>query len=288
MNKLLAADLLANGVEVPASKRRDFGTVLPTHPRLAPARAVTVLESSESFQIRKKSPRRYNGFKFNMKKATKTTARKASIPEHELQHISPGLRSLIVPVNSLQQDPRNARNHSSRSIEEITRSMTHFTQLKPIVVRAGTNIVVAGNGTLAAFEAMGWKYIAANVVELTEQQAAAYAIADNRTAELSDWNNERLQEILNELAADEDGYQLADLGFQEGELDDLIGSAAGVAHSHTVKPVDEDAEQSKAGGESNQKWELIVHCTNEDNMRDLLDELGHRGYKATALIGKRK
>lgn len=53
--------------------------------------------------------------------------------EPDLTHISPGLRHLAVPVDSLSEDPSNARVHSTRNIDVIMGSLRKFGQVKPIV-----------------------------------------------------------------------------------------------------------------------------------------------------------
>ena len=90
-----------------------------------------------------------------------------------------------VPLSELVMDPSNVRKHSGRNIEAIKGSLAKFGQQKPIVV--GSNgVVVAGNGTLAAARELGWADIAVQRTELQGADATAYAIADNRTADLAD------------------------------------------------------------------------------------------------------
>src|SRR3972149_2350272 len=101
--------------------------------------------------------------------------------------IAPALKSLAVPIASLNLDPANVRLHNKRNIESIKSSLVKFGQQKPIVVQKQGMIVRAGNGTLAAARELGWAEIAANVVEMDDLTATAFSIADNRTAELAEW-----------------------------------------------------------------------------------------------------
>ena len=109
------------------------------------------------------------------------------------EKISPALIHLAVPIESLAYDPDNARLHPQRSIEVIADSLRTFGQKKSIVVRQETMTVVAGNGTLEAARSLGWLRIAANVESMTDAEAIAYGLADNRTAEESTWNYEVVQ-----------------------------------------------------------------------------------------------
>jgi hypothetical protein len=70
----------------------------------------------------------------------------------------PALKVETFPLSSLELDPRNARRHPERNLESIKRSLKRFGQQKPIVVD-GDGVIVAGNGTVAAAKALGWKTI---------------------------------------------------------------------------------------------------------------------------------
>lgn len=115
-------------------------------------------------------------------------------------------------VEALQLDPRNARKHGRRNLDAIVASLSEFGQRRPLVVMSDM-MVIAGNGTLQAARELGWSEIAVTVVpeDWTREQAAAYALADNRTAELATWDDDVLSETLAEL--DAGGWDLAALGF---------------------------------------------------------------------------
>ena len=134
------------------------------------------------------------------------------------------LARLVVPLDGLRLDKQNARTHSERNLGAIRRSLELFGQQKPIVVNAkGT--VVAGNGTVQAAKALGWTRLAVVRFKGTPVQAKAYAVADNRTAELAEWDPENLSAVLKELA-DEDYLWEDDLAFTQDELDALKADAA--------------------------------------------------------------
>ena len=106
------------------------------------------------------------------------------------------LKSLAVPLDSLVQDPSNARKHSERNIESIANSLRLFGQRRAIVVQRNGRIVRAGNGTLQAARKLGWTEIAAVMVDDDNATAMQFAIADNRTAELAEWDDETLGLLL--------------------------------------------------------------------------------------------
>lgn len=123
------------------------------------------------------------------------------------------LKVETVSVDSLTPDPDNARAHSEKNLNAIKASLEKFGQRRPLVVTADS-IVLAGNGTLDAAKQLGWKEIAITrtPIDWTYEQARAYSLADNRTAELASWVPDVLTGHLLEL--DASGWDVADLGFE--------------------------------------------------------------------------
>jgi site-specific DNA-methyltransferase (adenine-specific) len=118
-----------------------------------------------------------------------------------------------VKTNELTLDPNNARVHSEKSVEAIANSLAMYGLRKPVVIDSD-NRVVAGNGTLEAARKLNWETIAAVRLpkDWSEEMIKAFAIADNRTAELSEWNKEILAEQLIDL--EEEDFDIYWLGFE--------------------------------------------------------------------------
>lgn len=122
-----------------------------------------------------------------------------------------------VQIDTLTLDPENARRHSQRNLDAIAASLEAFGQRRPLVV--WDDVVIAGNGTLEAAKSLGWKKIEIARVpdDWTQEQARAYALADNRTAELAEWDGAALLQSLESLPED----LLESSGFDAGYLQDL-------------------------------------------------------------------
>jgi ParB family chromosome partitioning protein len=103
-------------------------------------------------------------------------------------------------IADLTPDPQNARQHDDKNLKAIQGSLTQFGQRKPIVITEA-GVIVAGNGTVEAAKLLGWDTIQAVKVpeDWTPAQIKAFAIADNRTAELATWRTEVLSAQLIEL-----------------------------------------------------------------------------------------
>ena len=126
----------------------------------------------------------------------------------------------FIPVAVLHADDKNVREHSERNLDAIKASLAKFGQQKPIVIDE-QNVVIAGNGTLVAAKSLGWNEIAVVRSSLSQTEATAFAIADNRTSELASWNLDGLDLALRDLSSV--GVDLIDIGFSSGDISDLLG-----------------------------------------------------------------
>lgn len=124
-----------------------------------------------------------------------------------------------VKISSVLIDPANVRTHAQKNIAAIKASLARFGQQKPIVVD-DAGIVRAGNGTLRAAIELGWSEIKIVRTGLAGVEATAFAIADNRSAELAGWDFESLSSILISLQSEE--FPILELGWDQHELDPLL------------------------------------------------------------------
>lgn len=136
----------------------------------------------------------------------------------------------LVPIDTLHPDPDNVRVHPEKNLKAIRDSLSAFGQQKPLVVtREGK--ILAGNGAWAAARQLGWTHIGVQVSQLEGDQATAYAVSDNRSSDLSEWDEDKLSATLTALyeqalplpgwdGADLEGFLKAPMpGVQEGEAD---------------------------------------------------------------------
>ena len=168
-----------------------------------------------------------------------------------------------VAIDSLKLDPKNARKHSKKNLDAIANSLKQFGQRKPIVVHNG--VVIAGNGTLEAARSLGWSQIA--IVRTPEDwdadTAKAFALADNRSAELAEWNDQVVLEQLLELS--DAGFILEDLGFKTPKLDD-------------------DENLITDNIELDERYEVVIECGDEFEQQALLLRLSNEGLKVKAIV----
>lgn len=108
---------------------------------------------------------------------------------------------LMVPIRDLVPYDGNARTHSQEQIDLLRRSMREFGFVAPVLIDFDNNII-AGHGRVEAAKAEGMEEVPCVLVSnLTDAQRRAYILAENRLAELSGWDGERLRLEMEQLAA---------------------------------------------------------------------------------------
>ena len=134
-------------------------------------------------------------------------------------------------LTELKPDPKNPRSHSPRQVKQIAKSIDTFGFNVPILIDASDKII-AGHGRALAALKLGWTEVPTICLEhLTDAQARAYMIADNRLTEHSSWNDALLAEQLHDLSLLNLDFNLDVIGFDMGEIDFRIENMSAVAES---------------------------------------------------------
>jgi hypothetical protein len=156
------------------------------------------------------------------------------------------LEHLAVSIDQLHHDPSNARKHGQKNLEAIKASLHKFGQRKPIIVQKDGMVVRAGNGTLAAAKELGWKQIAAVVLDDDNATASQFAIADNRTAELAEWDEDILKFELDRFP---DLRQMWEFDLESDDIEqdvvDVDVKASGTVWLVSLMPDMHTAEKTK-------------------------------------------
>ena len=130
------------------------------------------------------------------------------------------------PVRELKPRPGNPRAHSRAQIRQIARSIEEFGFNCPILIDKDDQIV-AGHGRFEAARELGLSRVPTIRLEhLTEAQARAFMLADNRLAERSTWDRELLGKELEFLTSLDLEFDVTTTGFSTGEIDVLLNPTA--------------------------------------------------------------
>jgi DNA modification methylase len=122
-------------------------------------------------------------------------------------------------ITTIKVYPSNPR-HNDHAVDAVAASIREFGFRQPIVVDENDVIVVGSTRYKAALK-LGLTEVPVHVARgLTPAQVKAYRIADNKTAELADWDYELLVRELADLQQLD--FDLEVVGFSSEELDELL------------------------------------------------------------------
>ena len=160
-------------------------------------------------------------------KAQNTTAGPFHSHESSQTEMPEGGSSLAIawwPIEQITPYQQNPRLIPPVAIEKVAASIKEFGFRQPIVVDAD-GVIIVGHVRLLAAKHLGLAFVPVHRTDLSPQQAAAYRLADNRSAEESSWDMELLPAEIAKLA--ESGYDLSSLGFDPAELAGLLAMTTG-------------------------------------------------------------
>lgn len=195
----------------------------------------------------------------------------------------------VATLADLTPDPQNARKHNPRNIGQVQSSLQKYGAARSIVIDEN-NQIIAGHGVVEAaglagiervqvVEADGETIIAVRRTGLTKKQKIELGIADNRGAELAEWDTDVLK-----------GWAGSDIDLKQfwnkAEWEQLVPPTAGNDAADPGAQVDKAAElQAKWGTALGQLWAIGRHrllvgdCTVAGNVARLMG-----GEKASATI----
>lgn len=117
-----------------------------------------------------------------------------------------------VPLEQIMPYAKNPRNNDG-AVEATANSIKEFGWQQPIVVDK-EGVIIVGHTRFKAAKRLGLKQVPVTVAEnLTGEQVKAYRLADNKTSELADWDENLLASELEELK-DLD-FDMPEFGFDE-------------------------------------------------------------------------
>jgi ParB-like chromosome segregation protein Spo0J len=125
-----------------------------------------------------------------------------------------------VPIGSLKPHPQN---DNVGDIDQVATSLRENGMYKPIVVQRKNMYICAGNHTWLGARRLGWTHIDAVILDISDQQAKRIMLVDNHSRDSATYDDQVTKTVLRELQ--ELGDNMLGLGFDTGELDDLLAQA---------------------------------------------------------------
>ena len=122
------------------------------------------------------------------------------------------LKIEYIALNDLVPYEKNARIHTETDVETIKKSIDAFGMCDPIGIWSDKNVIVEGHGRMLALKALGHtKAPCIRLDHLTDEQRRAYALAHNKTAEMSKWDFDLVESEIEALG----DFDMSDFGFLE-------------------------------------------------------------------------
>ena len=178
----------------------------------------------------------------------------------------------IADITTIKPYENNPRKLKDSAIEKVAMSLKEYGFRQPIVVDKD-RIIVVGHTRYRASKKLGFKEVPITVADnLTPEQINAYRIADNRTAEESEWDNELLKMEIKDLEAKD--FKLDLLGFNEDQLNDMLFEEKQGLTDEDEVPETPEEPITKLGD----IWKLGKHklicgdATNKDTVKLLMED----------------
>lgn len=186
------------------------------------------------------------------------------------------------PISSLAPMPGNPRRNA-KAIGPVADSIKRFGWTNPILARREDKVVVAGHTRLEAARKLGLDKVPVIWLDLDPVSSRLYNLADNKLAQVSEWDDESLAVMLRELAA-EDKAGLAIAGFGDEEIAKVLAEAAqaGVGQCDADETPEPPAESWVRRGDLFALGEHRLLCGDCREWEDVLRLFG--GRKANVVV----
>ncbi len=168
-------------------------------------------------------------------------------------------------IDDIKPYKNNPRNNDD-AVDAVANSIKEFGWQQPIVVDI-KGVIIAGHTRYKAAQKLDLKTVPVVIAkDLSEEQAKAYRLADNKSGELADWDFSVLDDELGQIS----DIDMSQFGFDELSDDSDDSDDANV----------NDLDLSD---DITDKYELKVSCNDEKSLERLFDRLKGEGYKCDIL-----
>lgn len=157
-----------------------------------------------------------------------------------------------------ENNPRD----NDKAVEKVANSIQEFGFQQPLVVDAG-GVIIVGHTRLKAAQLLGLEQVPVVVAKnLTPAQAQMYRLADNKVAEFSTWDFEKLDVELEGLEVD---FDMGEFGFD-------------APHTGFGEPDETDDVGGETSFNYKEQYGVIVMCSDEADQERVYNRLTDEGY----------
>jgi ParB-like chromosome segregation protein Spo0J len=181
----------------------------------------------------------------------------------------------MVATKSLLENPKNCRQHSPEQVGKLAGLFTEFGFVGSLWADENMELI-SGHGRLLAAKMLNMTEVPVTVVShLTKAQKRALALADNRIALESTWDNNKLALELAELAKLDD-VELGTTAFTAQEIANLLASVGLGDDGQDVEP---EPPRKEAAGAGLRRYVVEITCEDEFEQENIFNECESRGWK---------
>ena len=185
-----------------------------------------------------------------------------------MDSMSKNLNVKMMPIGDVVPYEKNPRLND-QAVDAVASSIREFGFKVPIVVDS-KGVVVSGHTRLKAAKALGLAEVPVIVADdLDDTKIKAFRLADNKVAELADWDESLLIKELEEL--DDLNYDMGQFDF-ELDLDDADGNGSGEDGSDDIGDIPDNINVMET-------FALNVIVKDEAEQAELYEEMLGRGYE---------
>lgn len=186
----------------------------------------------------------------------------------------PDIAAVMVPLAALTPWPDNPRHNDGAPVDAVVDSIRRFGFGAPVLARRENGEIIAGHTRVKAAAVLGLAEVPVRYMDLSEEEAHALAISDNRVSELATWDDDGLASVLTELR--DAGTEIGGLGWDEAGLDSILSPDRGVDSGQ--------GRTSDAVLPPGMQYRVLVKVADEGDQVALIEELEAKGYTCQPLI----
>lgn len=128
----------------------------------------------------------------------------------------------MTKLSEIRPYEKNPRIIPQAAVDAVARSIQAFGFRQPIVVD-GNGVILAGHTRYKAAQQLGLDEVPVVwQTDITDLQARGYRIADNKTAEISAWDREALDDEVRQIAQQYGNFDIKDLGLADWEIQRIL------------------------------------------------------------------
>ena len=171
------------------------------------------------------------------------------------------LKIIYKDINDLQMYENNPRKNSD-AVQYVANSIQNFGFKNPIIIDKN-NMIICGHTRYKAARRLKMAKVPCIMADdLSEDQIRAFRLADNKVAEMSTWDYDRLEQEF--MLLDPLEFDIADFGFFP---------------NYDTDDEEEDEEDNEASGSDNQRFIVQIECKSLNEQRETYERLTNMGIE---------